>query len=117
MPNIANYVGGDDRAADAWKRIQEKPTSIVIKRSNATLTAQTIRLEVSNTVSERQGQSEAVTSVQQAVVFGVRGHSDPAILDTNIQRGDRFDANGQKYRVLSVIFQRGEVQAVCEMTS
>lgn len=103
-----------DRAADAWERITEKPKSIVIRRGNTTLAAQTVRLEYSNSQSNAEAKGGAgVSSVQQAIVFGIRGHE--TLPDTNIRRDDRFEDGGRQIRVISVIYQTGEVQAKCEV--
>lgn len=103
-----------DRAADAWERILEKPTTITIKRGNATLPAQTVRFEYSNQQGAQEAKGGAgMSSNQQAVVFGIRGHdSEP---DTDIKRDDRFTVDGLQIRVISVIYQTGEVQARCEV--
>jgi len=103
-----------DRAADAWERILEKPTTITIKRGNATLPAQTVRFEYSNQQGSQEAKGGAgLSSNQQAVVFGIRGHeSEP---DTDIKRDDRFTVDGLQIRVISVIYQTGEVQARCEV--
>ena len=74
-----------------------------------------VRIEVGNNAREdlsvRQGLN-IVPGVQQAVVFGVRGH--PMIADTDIRRGDRFVVGATEYEVLGVSEAAGEVQAVCE---
>lgn len=115
MPNIANWVGQQDRSVDAWRRISEKPTSIIVVRGNADLPAQTVRLEWNNTTNEITGAGNTIVSVQRATLFGVKGHQ--TIADTNIKKGDRFKAHDMIFRVLSVIPQTGEIQALCEVTS
>src|SRR5258706_5739029 len=89
-----------DRADDALRRINEKPSSITLKRGTTTLAAQPMRLEYTN----QQGNTEAkggagMSSKQQAMLFGIQGHaSEP---DTNIQRDDRFIEDGVQFRVVS----------------
>jgi hypothetical protein len=113
MPNIANWVS-TDRAEDAWKRICDKPTSVVIVRGNAELEAQTVRLEMDDLAAEITGQGGTIISVQRGRVFGVRDHCSSAVPDTNIRKGDRFNVDGTIYRVISVIKQTGEIQAIYE---
>lgn len=120
MADASAWVGAgtaaavSDRAAAAWARILEKPTVIRIKRGNTTLAGQTVRLEYSNSQSNAEAVGGAgMSSMQQAVVFGIRGHETEA--DTNIRRDDRFTADGLQFRVVSVIWQTGEIQAKCEV--
>lgn len=107
-------TGSSDRAADAWERILEKPVTITIKRGTTTLAPQTGRWEYSN----QQGTPEAkggagVSSTQRGILFGIQGHaSEP---DTDIKRDDRFVIDGLQVRVISVVYQTGEKQAVCEV--
>lgn len=114
MPNIANWIS-TDRAADAWTRISEKPSSIVIVRGNANLAAQTVRIEMNNTTNQVTGAGNTIVSVQRATIFGVRDHA--TVADTDIKKGDRFKWEEMIFRVLSVIPQTGEIQALCEVTS
>jgi hypothetical protein len=112
MPNLANWVGVD-RAEDAWKRIQDKPTSITIVRGKTEeLDPQTVRIEFDNTTNEITGSGGTIISVQRGKVFGVRDHA--TVADTDIKKGDRFGIDGTVYRVLSVIRQTGEIQAIFE---
>ncbi len=103
------------RAVDAWLRIREQLTTITIRRGTETLDAQTVRIEISNSVREdldlRRG-LDVTPGVQQAVVFGLRDHT--TIADTDIQRGDRFVIGVTEFEVIGVIDAPGEVQAICE---
>jgi hypothetical protein len=118
VPNIDNIIGGGSaiaagpRAAAAWARIQDKPTSITIKRQNTTLSAQTVRVEFSSTVREVQG-STGMSSRRDAIIFGIRDHDK--LDDTDIQRGDQFALSSGLYRVVDVILTLGEVQARAEV--
>jgi hypothetical protein len=103
----------DHRAALVWRRIQEKPTSITIKRGTAFQTAQTVRIEYSETMRERTGPS-GEAALRDLIVFGVRNHPDSAIVDTSIRANDRFVLSGVEYQVMDVIWTLGEVQAHCE---
>lgn len=102
------------RAALAWRRINDRPTSVVLIRNGAALTAQTMRVESDNTATWQEGQLVA-TSVQKVTLFGIRDHD--TLADTNIARGDRFsltDHPGAMFEVLSLLTPPGEVQAICE---
>lgn len=110
-----SVASAEARAALAWRRITDRPTSITIRRgsgaSKQTLAAQTVRVEWDNSAVEREG---IVTTAgrQHCVVFGVKDHE--TITDTNIKRADRFSINGVEYEVIAVMTPPGEVQAVCE---
>jgi hypothetical protein len=106
-------ISSADRAALAWRRISEKPSSIVIKRGTTTLSAQTVRLESSGS-SNRVG-SAGTVAVREVVIFGVRGHA--TVTDTNIRRSDRFIYGGEEYQVNDLVLTTGEVQARCEVVS
>lgn len=109
--------GAASRAASEWRRILDRPSSIVISRGQGTrartLAAQTVRLESDDTSSVRQSQAEnMVVGVQHVTVFGIRDHATRA--DTDIERSDRFFIDGVTYEVISIMTPPGEVQAICE---
>lgn len=110
--------GRTARADDAWYRILEKPTEIVIKRhGEGTLDAQTVRVEYSSATSrgnEAVGQAGRSSS-QTAIIFGIRGHA--TIPDTDIREGDRFTLDGVQFKVASVTLTTGESQSVAEVQS
>lgn len=119
MANASAWIGAgtgtaeSDRADAALRRINEKPSSIVIKRGASSLSAQTVRVEYST----QQGTPEAkggagMSSTQRVIIFGIRGHRSEA--DTDIQRDDRIAIGGVQFRVVSVIPTTGEVQANLE---
>jgi hypothetical protein len=101
------------RAAAAWRRIVDKPSSVRFRTpAGTTLAAQTVRLEYDNAV----GQSEAASglaAVRKVTVFGVRNH--PTLGDTNVGEGYRFVLDGDQYTVVEVIKTLGEVQAIAEI--
>ena len=112
----AQALEASSRAAHAWRRIQEKPTSVALVRGNQTLDAQTLRLEFTNTTvgSELRG-TGGMTGHQTVIAFGLRGHAiEP---DTDIRRGDLFAIDGTQFRVISIVTTIGEVQAMCEALS
>jgi hypothetical protein len=117
MPNIDNLFSPDgetphERAADAWQRIQYKPSSITIKRGATTLAAQTVRVEANSTTVEVVGQGGGDSSENTVTAFGIRDHA--TLPNTNIQRDDVFSWNGIRHKVKHIIFQTGEIQALCE---
>jgi hypothetical protein len=104
------------RAALAWRRISEKPTSITIRRAGATQTAQTVRVEFSEASNQRMGAS-GDGAVRDVIIFGVRNHPDEDIADTDIEKGDRFVHLDVEYTVRDLVTTLGEVQAHCEAVS
>ena len=119
MPNLdailssGSAIDAGGRAALAWRRIQDKPSSITILRVG---TAQTVRIEFSETVRESMDIS-GTGSYRDVVVFGVRDHSDVSVTDTDILARDRFVLNNVEYQVMDVVTTLGEVQARCEAIS
>lgn len=124
MPNFSAFYGssltGTDRAearaVAAWRRITEKPSSVIILRGNDDLPAQTVRIERGGTMpAEPSGGSNTVAAQQSVIIFGVVDH--PTEADTNIRKGDRFVLNGaDEYRVIDTFVYPGEIQATAERT-
>jgi len=104
------------RANDAWIRIQQRPSSVVLLRGNPAVaqTAQTMRVEHDSTVTETEG-GGGKSSSQRVFLFGIKGHR--TLPNTSILTGDRFVIAGTQYRVITVIDQIGEVQAIAEAQS
>lgn len=98
------------RAADAWRRIQEKPTAVVLKTAaGVNRASQTMRLEVDNRASV--GESAAgVTPRMNVILYGVRGHA--TLTDTAMAEGDRFNYLGDQYTIQDIILVPGEIQGV-----
>jgi len=98
------------RAADAWQRIADKPTSVVFRTdTGATLTSQTVRVEWDNRAG--QANSDAgQTPRMNTIVYGIRDHA--TLPDTDIAEGYRFVLNGDEYTIQDVILQIGEIQGV-----
>lgn len=121
MPDLNNWLGGsrgfgisaEARAQDAWRRIQDKPSSITLVRNATPLSAQTVRLEYDSTSRETAEGGAGKSSQRSLVVFGIAGH--PVQADTDIRRGDRFSVNGVQYVVIDVMYTTGEVQARAEV--
>ncbi len=76
MPNFAAWLDlhgtvTQNRAADAWLRINEKPASIVLVRNGTALAAQTVRVEYDRGTGGGSEMGDAGQSSQRgAVVFG-----------------------------------------------
>lgn len=103
------------RAALAWRRIQDKPTSLSFRKPDgSTVGAQTVRVELSESQQAAQSPAGAQT-VRDVVIFGVRDHE--TVADTDVASGYRFVLNGKEYQVRDVVETLGEVQARCEVVS
>lgn len=113
------------RAERIWLKILRKPSSVVItgrakviqkdgsSSGGGPLSAQTVRVAYDNRPTIAEGQA-GVAPILQAVVYGVKGHPDPAIADTDIQEGDEFEHEENRFRVTDIIPVPGGVQAVCK---
>lgn len=111
------------RAQGIWRKIQRKPSSVVLTRlpiivddaaipSSTTLAAQTVRVARDNRPRAIRGASGEGTELH-CIVYGVRDHPDAAIVDTDIERGDTFALEGDHYVVDYINFVPGGVQATC----
>ncbi len=121
MPSISGWLANTQidvvdegtRAAAAWNRIQDRPTSITLYRNESALGAQTVRLEYSEATTSAEGRGPAgQPSERQLIVFGVRNH--PTVAATNIERGDLFQYETDTYSIVDVILLPGEIQAYTE---
>lgn len=102
----------EQRAALAYRRISDKPSSIAFKTpSGSTLSAQTVRIEPDS--SAGMATSEAGTGqVRKAVVFGVLNHA--TVADTVMDDGYRFTLNGDEWRCVGILKTLGEIQGYFE---
>lgn len=106
----AQPIPSGERAALAWHRILDKPTSVAFKTAaGATLAAQTVRIEVDNR-SSMDASPAGAGPMMTAIVFGIRGHG--TLPDTDIKEGYRFILGGDSYRINDIILTIGEVQGV-----
>lgn len=101
------------RAVAAWRRINDKPTSITVIRVG---TAQTVRLEYDTAAGERGGEA-GTAGVRGLIVFGVRNYPGGTPANTNIRRNDRFIYGSEEYQVIDVMETLGEIQAHAEVIS
>lgn len=99
-----------ERAADAWQRINEKPTTVTLRTAaGVNRAAQVVRIEVDNRASE--GESAAgLTPRMNAIIYGIRGHA--TLPDTVMAEGDRFNYAGDQYVLTDIILHNGEIQGV-----
>lgn len=106
----ARTLQAQRRAANAWKRINDKPTSVAFKTAaGVTLAAQTVRIEVDNRADTAESDA-GQTPRMNVIVYGIRGHA--TLTDTDIAEGYRFVLNGDEYTIKDVILQIGEIQGV-----
>ena len=104
-----------ERAALAWQRINDKPSSVTFRTNAGTdLTAQTVRVESDNTASDTIA-AAGKAARRGLIVFGVRNHD--TVTDTDMAAGYRFVFNSGEYRISSVITTLGEVQGIAEAVS
>jgi len=101
-------------AAESWRRICERPTSVVFITPNGTkLPAQTVRIESDN-------RSASFTSVpgtapaRQLIIYGIINHL--SLPDTVMKEGYTFVYNKDKYLCKDVIETMGEIQGIWEAT-
>jgi hypothetical protein len=108
----ANPTGNvTQRAGLAWRRIEDKPTSVVFRTASGDLAAQTVRVESDN-VATPAISTAGNAPRRRVVVFGVRGH--PSITDTDIKEGYRFVLGNDELRCVDLILTIGEVQGLFE---
>jgi hypothetical protein len=107
-------LDSQSRAAQAWRRIQDKPSSVAFKTAaGATLAAQTVRIESDSMASPAES-AAGMAPRRKVTIFGIRGHE--TLTDTNMAEGYRFIWSGDEYRIMDVILTIGEVQGLAEAT-
>ena len=100
------------RAALAWKRIQDKPTSVTFKNTAGTvLAAQTVRIE-SDSLARPATSEAGMTATRRVVVFGIRNHA--TLTNTDIKEGYTFILDNDEYRCVDTILTLGEIQGIFE---
>lgn len=112
------------RAERIWIKIERKPSQIAFIRGSVieddaepsagptTLVAQIVRVNRDNRPREVRGEGGEGTELH-CVVYGVKGHPDPDVEDTDIQRGDTFELDGDHYIVDYINLVPGGLQANC----
>lgn len=107
-------VTEEQRAALAWRRINDKPSSVAFRTpAGVTLSAQTVRIEPDSAAGMATSDAGA-GQVRKAVVFGVRNHA--TVADTAMDDGYRFVLDGDEYRCVGILKTLGEIQGYFEAT-
>lgn len=103
------------RAALAWRRIQDKPSSLAFRTpAGVTLAAQSVRVESDN-ANSMSSSTAGTAGTRKIVIFGIRDHA--TLSDTVVAEGYRCIIAGDEYRVQSIVLTIGEVQAFAEAIS
>lgn len=98
---LRTWQGDQGRSISNGNIIQDKPTTITIRRRGVAQAAQVVRLDTFQSAKEADIlQSGGLVSNQWMILLGYKGH--PVIADTDIESGDTFNANGYIYRVIKV---------------
>ena len=110
--NDSDSIEESARAAIAWARIQDRPTSVQFKTpAGTTLAAQTVRIEMDDDPA-MMTDAGMTGQTRKGVVFGVRGHA--TLADTVMAEGYRFIYNNDEYRIVDVLLTLGSLQAAVE---
>jgi hypothetical protein len=117
MPSISGWLGNNRltpvnagiRAVAAWKRINDKPVSIVVTRGGANQAAQTVRIEFDEIQTDVSAAGDV--SRRNLVIFGVKDHPSESITDTSLLPKDLVKYGGLNYEIRDVIDLPGEIQA------
>lgn len=104
------------RAIAAWQRIQDRPTTLIVRRTGAALAAQTVRVDY--TVGGREDEDvelnpHSLPGIARVLIYGVRGHATQP--DTDLRRGDRAVIMGGEVEIVAVAFPPGELIATAEL--
>lgn len=110
-PATVQPIPATDRAALAYSRILDKPTSVVFKTSTTALAAQTLRVESDNSATPRESAAGNAPR-RKVIVYGIRGHA--TLADNDIKEGYRFVLDGDELRCVDRILTIGEVQGIFE---
>lgn len=119
MPDINAWLGSAintpplaaDRAADAYRRILDKPVTVAVWRGGSFHHNEIVRIEWDNSSNILPDSVTTVTAVTQVIVFGISGHA--TIANTDIKEGDELALSGEIYQVRDVLPTTGELQARC----
>lgn len=122
---MVTAISEAERAKRTWIRILRKPAGITLTRlapladdgdlpdePTITLSPQTVRVVKDNRPREVRGEAGEGTQLH-CIVYGVRDHPDPLVADTDIERGDTFELDGDHYIVDYINLVPGGKQANC----
>lgn len=125
------------RAALAWRRINDKPTSVAFRTpAGVTLAAQTVRLEY-DTTAALENSAAGTAPRMPLIIFGVRNYGGSSVgtitagmpiglllaltyaaavggvgVTTNMEEGYRFVHEDDEYTIRDIIETIGERQAL-----
>lgn len=100
------------RAAEAWRRIQEKPLMVIFKNSSGVkLPGQAVRVESDNTATPSMS-TVGTAPKRKVVIYGIRNH--PTLPNTDIKENYVFVYEGDQYRCIDIIVTLGEIQSIWE---
>jgi len=102
----------DNRASEAWRRINLKPYSAVFSTPAGTLLpSQTVRLESDNS-SLLLGSTAGTAPVRRVIIYGIINHI--TLPDTDMKEGYTFIFSNDEYRCTDIIVTLGEIQGIWE---
>lgn len=119
---MVSVISDVARAEAIWRKILRKPISVVFTRprvvaADGTVTpetvlpAQTVRVVSDSRATLVAGVAGAVPQ-RHVVIYGVVGHPDSGVLDSDIAEGYTFVLDDDRYRVTDTIPVPGGVQAL-----
>jgi flagellar basal body rod protein FlgG len=99
------------RADDAYRRIQDKPSTVAVWRAGAYHHDETVRIEWGNgtNVTPSAQSPNTVAAITEVVLFGINGHDTET--DTDIVEGDEIALSGESFVVKDSLITTGELQA------
>lgn len=102
-------IDPQERAADAWSRIQRNPVSVeftrpkIVTKTSTTpetvLPVQVVRIESDNRASAEDGIA-GTAPIRQAIVYGIVNHA--TLPDTDMEEGYTFEYQEDVYRCIDV---------------
>lgn len=98
-----------DRAIDTANTISDNPCAVVISRRDPTsqqtnfLSAQTMRLDVVQSIRSASEQRDGWTDISRQYVVGLGYKNHPYIPNTDVKRADQFFYQGRMWEVVETI--------------
>lgn len=102
-------------AAINWRNIQDKPSTVTILRNGSPL-ASTYVVRIEPYSIAREDEKDFQTAgLQRAIIFGIKDHPDPLVVDTPLQINDEVIDGNRHFEIITIIPHWGGIQAVCEV--